>query len=53
MSSSLTLFACIENVDRVISCLYQFEIQGDTSPLGSGMNNKCVMFCVLDLFMVK
>ena len=25
MSSSLTLFACIENVDRVISCLHQLD----------------------------
>lgn len=25
MSSSLTVFACIENIDRVISCLYQLD----------------------------
>ena len=33
MSSTLTLFACIENVDRVISCLYQREKESDGNPL--------------------
>ncbi len=30
MSSSLTAFACIENIDRVISSLYQLDKVVDT-----------------------
>ena len=47
MSSSLTLFACIENVDRVISCLYQLEKEDNASSLGSGMNIRFVTFVFL------
>ena len=34
MSSALTLFACIENVDRVISYLYQVDCE-------DGVGQKC------------
>jgi hypothetical protein len=57
MSSSLTAFACIENVDRVISSLYQLDKGDDTE---SGLEYYflflpfCVdVSCVLELFMLQ